>query len=56
MWLDAGVRLVWVVYPGRREIVAHRPDSATTFTETDTLKGEDVVPDFELPVACVFGG
>jgi hypothetical protein len=44
MWLDAGVRLVWVVYPARREIVIHRADSATTLTETDTPKGEDVVP------------
>jgi Uma2 family endonuclease len=56
MWLDAGVRLVWVVYPARREIVIHRADSATTLTETDTLKGEDVVPGFMLPVADVFGG
>jgi Uma2 family endonuclease len=55
MWLDAGVRLVWVVYPARHEIVIHRADSATTLTETDTLKGEDGVPDFSLPVADVFG-
>ncbi len=25
MWLDAGVRLVWVAYPARREVVAPRP-------------------------------
>jgi Uma2 family endonuclease len=55
MWLDAGVRLAWVVYPARREIVIHRTDSATTLAETDTLTGEDVVPGFELPVADVFG-
>jgi Uma2 family endonuclease len=55
MWLDAGVRLVWVVYPARREIVIHRTDSATTLAETDTLTGEDIVPGFTLPVAEVFG-
>lgn len=55
MWLDAGVGLVWVVYPARREIVIHRTDSATTLAETDTLTGEDVVPGFALPVAEVFG-
>jgi Uma2 family endonuclease len=55
MWLDAGVRLVWVVYPARREIVAHRADGETTLTQTDTLNGEDVVPGFTLPVAEVFG-
>jgi Uma2 family endonuclease len=56
MWLEAGVRLVWVVYPMRREIVVHRADSATTLTEADTLKGEDVAPGFTLAVADVFGG
>jgi Uma2 family endonuclease len=55
MWLDAGVRLVWVVYPARHEIVVHRPDGATILTENDTLGGEDVVPGFALPVAEVFG-
>jgi hypothetical protein len=24
MWLDAGVRLAWVVYPQGREVVVHR--------------------------------
>jgi Uma2 family endonuclease len=55
MWLDAGVRLVWVVYPARREIVVHRPDGATTLTDSETLGGEDVVPGFSLPVTDVFG-
>jgi Uma2 family endonuclease len=55
MWLDAGVRLVWVVYPARREIVVHQPDGATTLTDSETLGGEDVVPGFSLPVTDVFG-
>jgi Uma2 family endonuclease len=55
MWLDAGVRLVWVVYPARREIVVHRPTSATTLTDSETLEGAEVVPGFSLPVTEVFG-
>jgi hypothetical protein len=54
LWLDAGVRLVWVVYPARREIVVHVPDGATTLSDSETLGGEDVVPGFALPVAEVF--
>ena len=55
MWLDAGVRLVWVVYPARREIAVHRADSKTALAESDTPDGEDVVPGFTLPVVEVFG-
>jgi len=49
------VRLVWVVYPARREIVVHRPTSATTLTDSETLEGAEVVPGFSLPVTEVFG-
>jgi len=55
MWLDAGVRLVWVVYPAGREIVVYVPDGATTLSDSETLSGEEVVPGFTLPVAEVFG-
>jgi hypothetical protein len=49
------VRIVWVTYPQRREIVVHRNDSAATLTETGTLEGGGVAPGFTLPVANVFG-
>ena len=56
MWLDAGVRLVWVVYPQRREVVIHRPGRPPeVLAVTDTIDGEDVVPGFSCPVAQVFG-
>jgi Uma2 family endonuclease len=55
MWLDAGVRLAWVVYPARREIVVRRTDSATTLAASGTLDGEDVAPGFTLPIEEVFG-
>src|SRR5260221_4292405 len=55
MWLDAGVRLIWVAYPGRREIVAHRPGQPPRILATgDMLEGLDVVPDFAYPVAGIF--
>jgi Uma2 family endonuclease len=56
MWLDAGVRLVWVVYPQRREVVVHRPGRPpAVLAVSDTISGEDVVPGFSCPVAQVFG-
>ena len=55
MWLEAGVRLVWVVYPGTRSVVAHKSlKEASTLTGPDTLTGSDVVPGFECPVAEFF--
>jgi Uma2 family endonuclease len=56
MWLDAGVRLVWVLYPTRRVVEVHRPgEAAVVLTDGATLDGEDVVPGFSCPVAQVFG-
>ena len=56
MWLDAGVRLAWVVYPTRRDIEEHRPQRAlVTLTASDQLDGGDGVPGFTLPVARIFG-
>jgi Uma2 family endonuclease len=55
MWLAAGVRLVWVVYPPRRVIEQHQPGEPTqTFDERDHLDGGAVVPGFTLPIARVF--
>jgi Uma2 family endonuclease len=56
IWLDMGVRLVWVVYPQRREVVVHHPGRPpVVLAISDTISGEDVVPDFTCPVAWVFG-
>jgi Uma2 family endonuclease len=46
-WLDAGVRLVWVVDPQARIVVVHRPGGTSqVLREGDALDGEDVVPVF----------
>lgn len=55
VWLDAGVRVVWVAYPGQREIHVYRRDGhPSILTAEDELSGEDVVPGFACPVAECF--
>ncbi|MEM1062804.1 MAG: Uma2 family endonuclease [Planctomycetota bacterium] len=53
---EAGVLLVWVIYPGRRVIHVFRngSESPNVLTETDTLTGGDVPPGFAVPVADIF--
>ncbi len=54
-WLDAGVRLVWVVDPETRVVVAHLPGGvAHLLREGDALDGEDVLPGFRLPLSELF--
>jgi len=52
--LNAGTRLIWLVYPENRTVVAHTTEGATTLHEDDTLSGGDVLPGFELCVGDIF--
>ncbi len=52
--LNAGTRLVWLVYPESRTVTAHTSDGATTLHEDDTLSGGDVLPGFQLRVSDIF--
>lgn len=52
--INAGTRLVWLVYPESRTVVAHTSEGATTFPENDTLSGGEVLPGFELRVGDIF--
>ena len=55
-WLEAGVRLVWVVYPGTRFVVVYGSlREISTLTATDALSGGDVVPGFSCSVGEIFG-
>ena len=55
MWIGAGVRLVWVLWPETRMIDVHRPGEQTvTLRETDTLTGSDILPQFTCPVKDIF--
>ena len=54
-WIDAGVRLVWVVDPETRVVVAHQPGGvAHLLREGDILDGNDVLPGFRLPLSELF--
>ena len=54
-YLDAGARLVWVVYPETRTVAVHRTRAEARFlTEADELDGGDVLPGFRLAVARLF--
>jgi Uma2 family endonuclease len=54
-YLQAGVRLVWVVSPAARTVRVHRPDGpGTTLRADDELTGEEVLPGFRCPVRDLF--
>ena len=54
-WLNAGVRLVWVLYPVTRTATVFRsPDDITHLAEDDLLDGEDVVPGFSCRLGELF--
>ncbi len=56
MWLNHGVRLVWVVQPETRSVDVYRPGQPiTTLGEQDALDGLDVLPGFTCNVSAVFG-
>lgn len=57
MWLSAGVRLVWIIWPQSKQIKVWQPTSdipMTLLNITDTLDGWDVVPGFTCPLARLF--
>ncbi len=56
MWLNHGVRLVWVVKPETRTVDVYRPgEPIATLGERDALDGLDVLAGFTCDVSAVFG-
>ncbi len=54
-YFAAGVELVWVVSTVRREIQSYDPQrNYQLYTIEDTLKGDPVLPGFELPLRDLF--
>jgi Uma2 family endonuclease len=54
-YFDAGVRLVWVLFPKTRSVHVYRADgSAVRLVGDATLTGEDVVPGFSVKVSELF--
>jgi Uma2 family endonuclease len=55
IYLESGVKSVWVVYPRQRQVVVHEPGSAPkVLTEADEIPGGEVLPDLTIPVAKLF--
>jgi len=51
-WLDAGVHIVWVIDPARREARIYRADGTqSTIGESNALDGETVLPGFSCRLA-----
>ena len=54
-YLEAGVRLIWVIYPETRSAHVFRLNGgALRLGADDALSGEDVLPGFTLPLARLF--
>lgn len=54
-WLTAGARVVWTVNPKQKSVTVHHASKETsTFSETDELDGEDIVPGFRCRVSEIF--
>jgi Uma2 family endonuclease len=54
LFLDCGVRLVWVVDPQARTATIYRADGSVSLIRKDgSLDGETVLPGFSLPLASV---
>ncbi|MCS6941109.1 MAG: Uma2 family endonuclease, partial [Roseiflexus sp.] len=54
-YLNAGSRLVWLVYPETRTVVEYRADgSMRLYAGSDILDGADVIPGFLYPLERLF--
>jgi Uma2 family endonuclease len=54
-YLDTGSRLVWVVYPQRRNVIIYRVNKTFDVVEDgQELSGEDVLPGFTYPLNKLF--
>ncbi len=55
VYMQAGVRLLWIAWPDERIIEVWQPDDdVVTLGVTDTLEGGTVIPDFTAPVSAFF--
>ena len=53
-WLDAGVKVVWVVNPTTRSVRVHGRSGYTFLRTGDTLTAQEVLSGFAVPVADLF--
>jgi|CXWL01.1.fsa_nt_gi Uma2 family endonuclease len=54
-YLEAGVRLIWVVYPESKLVLVYRAGSTVQRLGVEhELSGEDVLPEFRLAISKIF--
>jgi Uma2 family endonuclease len=53
-YLDAGVALVWVIWPRERAVTVYTSEGVQDLGPDSTLPGGDALPGFEVPVARLF--
>lgn len=54
-WLEAGVKMLWIVYPANRTVHVWNADGRMELVKgTDTLSGTPVLPEFSVPVMELF--
>ena len=54
-WLDAGVTVVWVVFPSTRQLqVCRRGEPGITYGSDDEVAVDDILPGFRARVADLF--
>lgn len=57
LWLASGASLVWVIWPGMRQVDVWSPTPAAqmrTLEDSQVLDGESVLPGFSLPIASLW--
>lgn len=53
-YLEAGVQLVWQLFPERRSVISYWPDRAAVFRPGDTITADPALPGFACPVTDLF--
>lgn len=55
-YLTAGVRMIWVIYPTRKQVYVYRPGEDVRVIERDgMLTGDPVIPGLEIALARFWG-
>ena len=54
-WLEAGVRVVWVVDPVNRTVSVYRSDRVSVLRRDDVLSGDEVLVGLSLPLSDLWG-
>lgn len=56
-YLENGAKLVWLIFPEKHAVEVHTADSPiTTLGIDETLTGEEILPNFTLPLKLIFEG